>query len=91
MTQLLQTIQPLLAGAGISSPVAAAAPQPVIFVLSQETTNPDQLIDFSTHKGQALFNAGGAKLDDALERFYVKVSKVVRFQEMLQSRSQVME
>ena len=36
MTQLLQAIQPLLAGAGAAPPIAAAAPQPVMFVLLQE-------------------------------------------------------
>ena len=61
------------------------------FVLSPGTTSPDQLIDFSTRMGQALFDAGRAKLmDDQSEKFDLKVTQVVRFQETLQSRSEVM-
>ena len=64
MTQLLQVIQPLLAGAAVAPPVAANAPQLVIFALSPGTTNPDLLIDFSTRTGQALYDTGRAKLID---------------------------
>ncbi len=52
MTQLLQAIQSLLAGAGAALPVAAFAPQPVTFALSPGTTNPDQLIDYSICMGK---------------------------------------
>ena len=64
ITQLLQVIQPLLAGAAVAQPVAANAPQLVTLVLSPGTTNPDQLIDFSTRTGQALHDTGRAKLID---------------------------
>ncbi len=91
MTQLLQAIQPLLAGAVVAPPVAATAAQPVTFALSPGTTNPDQLIDFSTRTGQALYDTGRAKLmDDESEKFDLKVTQVVRFQEMLRTRSEVM-
>ena len=91
MTQLLQAIQPLLAGAVVAPPVAATAAQPVTFALSPGTTNPDQLIDFSTRTGQALYDTGRAKLmDDESEKFDLKVTQVVRFQEMLRTRSAVM-
>ena len=91
MTQLLQAIQPLLAGADAASSFAAAAPQPVAFALSPGTTNPDQLIDFSTRTGQTLYDTGRAKLmDDESEKFDLKVTQVVRFHEMLRSRSEVM-
>ena len=91
MTQLLQAIQPFLAGTAVSPPVAASAPQPVTFALSPGTTNPDQLIDFSTRTGQALYDTGRAKLmDDETAKFDLKVTQVVRFQEMLRARSEVM-
>ena len=93
MTRLLQAIKPLLAGAAVALPVAASAPQPVTFALSPGTTNPnpDQLIDFSTHTGQALYDTGRAKLmDDESKKFDLKVTQVVRFQEMLHARSEVM-
>ena len=64
MTQFVQAIEQLLAGAGAAPPVAATAPQPVIFALSPRNTNPDQLIDFSTCTGQSLHDAGRAKLMD---------------------------
>ena len=90
MNQLLQGIQPLLATSSATSPVAAAAPQLVTFALPG-TTNPDQLIDFSTRTGQALYDTGRAKLmDDEAEKFDLKVTQVVRFQEMLRSRSEIM-
>ena len=91
MTQLLQAIQPLLVGAIVAPPVAATTSQPVTLALSPGTTNPDQLIDYSTCMGQALYDTGRAKLmDDESEKFDLKVTQVVRFQEMLHKRSEVM-
>ena len=91
ITQLLQSTQPLLAQGGAAPPAAATASQPVTLVLTLGTTNPDQLIDFSTRSGQALYDAGRAKLmDEEHEKFDLKVIQVVRFQEMLQSRSETM-
>ena len=91
MTQLLQAIQPLLAGAGAAPPVATTTPQPVIFILSPGTTYSDQLTEFFTCTAQSLYDAGRAKLmDDESERFNLNVSQVVRFQEMLHFKSQVM-
>ncbi len=84
MTQVLQAIQPLLAGAGAGPPDSATAPQPVTFALSSGTTNPEQLIDFSTCTGQALYDTGRGKLmDDESEKFDLKITQIVRFQEML--------
>jgi hypothetical protein len=63
-------------------PVPAAAPAiPVItFALSPGTTNPDQLIDYSTRTGQSLYYTGKSKLmDDEEEKFDLKVTQVVRF------------
>ena len=91
MTQLLQAIQPLLVGAVVAPPVSTTTAQSVTFALSPGTTNPDQLIDFSNRAGQALYDTGRAKLmDDESEKFDLKVTQVVRFQEMLHSRSEVM-
>ena len=68
MTTLLATIQPILAGAaappGAAPVAAAAAPAAVTFALSPGTTNPDQLIDYSTRTGQSLYDTGKSKLMD---------------------------
>jgi hypothetical protein len=78
----------MLAGVTVAPPVAASAPQHVTFSLSPGTTNPDQLIDFSTCTGQALHDTSRAKLmDDESKKFDLKVTQVVRFQEMLCARS----
>jgi hypothetical protein len=95
MTALLAAIQPLLAGAaappGAAPVAAAAAPAAVPFTLSPGTTNPEQLIDYSTRTGQSLYNTGKSKLmDDEEDKFDLKVTQVVRFQEMLQARSEIM-
>ncbi len=96
MTALLAAIQPLLAGAAAApgaAPILAAAtvPPAVTFALSPGTTNPDQLIDCSTHTGQRLYDTGKSKLmDDEEEKFDPKATQVVRFQEMLQSKSEIM-
>ena len=96
MTALLAAIQPLLAGAAAPPgaapvPPAAAAPPAVAFALSPGTTNPDQLIDYSTRTGQTLYDTGKSKLmDDEEDKFDLKVTQVVRFQEMLQARSEIM-
>ena len=96
MTALLAAIQQLLAGAAAPPgaapvPPAAAAPPAVAFALSPGTTNPDQLIDYSTHTGQTLYDTGKSKLmDDEEDKFDLKVTQVVRFQEMLQARSEIM-
>ena len=96
MTALLAAIQPLLAGAAAPPgaapvPAAAAAPAAVTFALSPGTTNPDHLIDYSTCTGQSLYDTGKSKLmDDEEEKFDLKVTQVVRFQEMLQARSDIM-
>ena len=95
MTALLAAIQPLLAGAAPPGaapvPAAAAAPLAVTFALSPGTTNPDQLIDYSTRTGQTLYDTGKSKLmDNEEEKFDLKVTQVVRFQEMLQARSEIM-
>ena len=95
MTALLAAIQPLLAGAapppGAAPVAAAAAPAAVPFALSPGTTNPDQLIDYSTRTGQGLYDTGKSKLmDDEEDKFDLKVTQVVRFQEMLQARSEIM-
>jgi hypothetical protein len=49
------------------------------------------LIDHSTRTGQSLYDTGRAKLmDDEAKKFDLKVTQVVRFQEMLRSRSEIM-
>ena len=63
--QCLQVIQTLAAAApagnNVPVPVAPAATS-VTFALSPGPTYPDQLIDFSTQTGQALYENGKAKL-----------------------------
>ena len=92
MTALLAAIQPLLAGAAVppAAPTPGAVPAPaptVIFALTPGTTNPEQLIDYSTRTGQTLYDNGKSKLmDDESEKFDLKVTQVVRFQEMLLAR-----
>jgi hypothetical protein len=89
MMALLAAIQPLLAGAAAAPavivPGAATAPVPTVtFALSPGTTNPDQLIGYSSQTGQTLHDTGKSKLmDDEGEKFDLKVTQVVRFQEML--------
>jgi hypothetical protein len=95
MTALLAAIQPLLAGAaaapGAAPAAAATAPAAVSFALSPGTTNPDQLIDYSTRTGQSLYDTGKSKLmDDEENKFDLKVTQVVRFQEMMQARCDIM-
>ena len=96
MTALLAAIQPLLAGAAAppaaAAPGAAPAPVPTVtFALTPGTTNPEQLIDYSTRTGQTLYDTGKSKLmDDESEKFDLKVTQVVRFQEMLQARCEMM-
>ena len=97
MTALLAAIQPLLASVAAppsAAPVPAAAATltpAVAFALSPGTTNPDQLIDYSTRTGQSLYDTGKSKLmDDEEDKFDLKVTQVVRFQEMLQARSEIM-
>ena len=94
MTQLLQAIQTLAAAApaGAIPPAQAAPAAPAVtFALSPGTTNPDQLIDYSTRTGQALYDTGKSKLMEAEEeKFDLKVTQVVRFQEMLRARSEMM-
>ncbi len=96
MTALLAAIQPLLAGAAeplgaLPVQIPAAAPPAITFALSPGTTNPDQLIDYSTRTGQSLYDTGKAKLmDDEEDKFDLKVTQVVRFQEILQARSEIM-
>jgi hypothetical protein len=93
LTQLLQAIQTLAkaapAGATPLAPVAPAAVT-VTFTLSPGTTNPDQLIDFLTCTGQALYETGKSKLMEAEDnRFDLMVTQVVRFQEMLCAQSEM--
>jgi hypothetical protein len=94
MTQLLQAIQTLAAAApaGAIPPAQAAPAAPAVtFALSPGTTNPDQLIDYSTRTGQALYDTGKSKLMEAEEeKFDLKATQVVRFQEMLRARSEMM-
>ena len=93
---LLATIQPLVAGAAATPgaapiPAAATVPPAANFALSPGTTNPDQLIDCSTHTGQRLYDTGKSKLmDDEEEKFDLKATQVVRFQAILQARSEIM-
>jgi hypothetical protein len=65
MTQLLRAIQTLAAAApagAIPPAQAATTTTAVTFALSPGTTNPDQLIDYSTRTGQALYDTGKSKL-----------------------------
>ena len=94
MMALLAVIQPLLAAnapdAALVQP-APAALNAVTFALSPGTTNPDQLIDYSNRTGQSLYDTGKSKLmGDEGEKLDLKVTQVVRFQEMLQARCEIM-
>ena len=80
ITALLAAIQPLLAGAAGPPgappvPIPVAAPPVITLALSQGTTNPDQLIDYSTRTGQSLYNTGKSKLmDDEEDKFDLNVT-----------------
>ena len=94
MTALLAAIQPFLAA---NTPDAAqgrpapAVQNAVTFALSPGTTNPDPLIDYSNRTGQSLYDTGKSKLmDNEEEKFDLKVTQVVRFQEMMQARCEIM-
>ena len=70
--------QPLLAGTPAAPGVAVAPasdPAAVTFALSPGTTNPDQLINYSTRTGQSLYETGKSKLmDEEGEKFDLKVN-----------------
>jgi hypothetical protein len=56
----------------------------VTFTLTPGNVNHDQLIDISTHMRQALYDSGTTKLiDNESEKFDLKVTQVVKLQEML--------
>ena len=63
----------------------------MIFVLSQGTTKSHQIIYCSTQSGHAFYDARRTTLkDNEAEKFDLNVTQAVRFQEMLQSRSEIM-
>lgn len=54
------------------------------FTLTPGNVNHDQLIDISTHMRQALYDSGTTKLiDNESEKFDLKVTQVVKLQDML--------